>query len=167
MIVLLLKIIILFWNDFSRTFDTQEAYILIYKLKEESNNINLKYRFNFFGLMNTAYNIYLKRKEFKYFFNYLVDIDGKIVEEYFDNCYFYYGEPIIYKDKRGYIICGYKKEDNSFYLKIKFKDKLREIKYDPKKIIKETLKDNNLIREHKKFKFINDKITCTNDCSII
>ena len=153
-------------NDFSRTFDTQEAYILIYKLKEESNNINLKYRFNFFGLMNTAYNIYLKRKEFKYFFNYLVDIDGKIVEEYFDNCYFYYGEPIIYKDKRGYIICGYKKEDNSFYLKIKFKDKLREIKYDPKKIIKETLKDNNLIREHKKFKFVNDKITCTNDCSI-
>ena len=52
-------------------------------------------------------------------------------------------------------------------MKIKFEDKIREIKYDPKNIIKETLKDNNLIKEHKKFKFIHDRITCNNECSII
>ena len=155
-------------NDFSRTFDTQEAYILIYKLNEENNNyINLKYRFNFFGLMKTAFNLFMKRNGFKHLFNYFVDKNGKIVEEYFDNCYFFYGEPVIYKDKRGYIISVYKKDDNTFYLKIKFKDKIREIEYAPNKIIKETLKDNNLIKEHKKFKFIHDRITCNNECSII
>ena len=155
-------------SDFSRTFDTQEAYILIYKLKQEENSgINLKFKFNFFGLMNTAYKLYIKRKEFSYIFNYLINKDGEIVEEYNDDCYYYYGEPVKYKDKRGYVIQVYKKEDNLFYLKIKFEDKIREIKYDPKNIIKETLKDNNLIKEHNNFKFIHDRVTCTNECSII
>ena len=155
-------------SDFSRTFDTQEAYILIYKLKQEENSgINLKFKFNFFGLMNTAYKLYIKRKEFSYIFNYLINKDGEIVEEYNEDCYYYYGEPIKYKDKRGYIIKVYKKEDNLFYLKIKFEDKIREIKYDPKNIIKETLKDNNLTKEHNNFKFIHDRVTCTNECSII
>ena len=40
-------------SDFTRTFDTQEAYMLIYKLNENNpGNINLKLRFNFWGLMN-------------------------------------------------------------------------------------------------------------------
>ena len=150
-------------SDFSRTFDTQEAYILIYKLKQEENSgINLKFKFNFFGLMNTAYKLYIKRKEFSYIFNYLINNDGEIAEEYNEDCYYYYGEPIKYKDKRGYIIKVYKKEDNLFYLKIKFEDKIREIKYDPKNIIKETLKDNKLTKEHNNFKFIHDRVTCTN-----
>ena len=154
--------------DFSRTFDTQEAYILIYKLKhEEDNDMNFKFKFNFFGLMETAYKLYIKRKEFSHIFNYLIDKDGEIVEEYYDDCYYYYGEPIKYKDKLGYIIKVYKKEDNSFYLTIKFEDKIKEIKYDPKIIIKETLKDNNLTKEHNNFKFIYDRVTCTDECSII
>ena len=148
-------------SDFNRTFDTQEAYILIYKLDQNKN-----IRFNFWGLMNTAYKLYVNRIEFAHLFNYLINKEGEIIEEYIDNCLYYYGEPIKYKNKNGYIINALEKEDNYFYLKIKFEDKIIELKYDPKSITKETKKDNNLIKDHKNFKFIYDKVGCTDDCSI-
>ena len=154
-------------SDFTRTFDTQEAYMLIYKLNENNpGNINLKLRFNFWGLMNTAYKIYMK-KSLPLIFNYLINKEGKIIEEYQDICYYYYGEPIKYNDKMGYILNIYNKENKSYYMKIKCSDKIEEIKYENNNIIKETLKDNNLIKSHNNFKFINERIGCTNDCIII
>ena len=155
-------------SDFTRTFDTQEAYMLIYKLNENwSGNINnkVKLKFNFWGLMNSAYKIYMK-KSLKYFFNYLIDDDGEIIEEYQDESYFYYGEPIKYNDKLGYLIEMKYKEDKCYYMKIKFGGKIEEIKYENNKIIKETLKDNNLIKSHNKFKFIGERVGCTGDCII-
>ena len=155
-------------SDFTRTFDTQEAYMLIYKLNENwSGNINnkVKLKFNFWGLMNSAYKIYMK-KSLKYFFNYLIDDDGEIIEEYQDESYFYYGEPIKYNDKLGYLIEMKYKEDKCYYMKIKFGEKIEEIKYENNKVIKETLKDNNLIKSHNKFKFIGERVGCTGDCII-
>ena len=154
-------------SHFTRTFDTQEAYILVYKLKEnDNNNINLKLRFNFWGVMNTAYKIYMK-KRLPYFFNYLINVEGEVVEEYKDKCYYYYGEPIKYNDKMGYVMNIYSKEDKNNYMKIKFSDKIEEIKYGNNTIIKETVKDNNIIKSHHNFKFINEKVVCTGDCIII
>ena len=153
-------------SDFSRTFDTQDAYMLIYQLDEDANKTNIKFRFNFWGLMNTAYRIYIKTLRFSHFFNYLVNSKGEILEEYYSDCQFFYGEPVKYKDKMGYIISAYEKEDKNFYLKIKFDDKVREIKYDSNNIIKETLKDNNLIKDHSNFKFIYDRVGCTEKCNI-
>ena len=116
--------------------------------------------------MNTAYKIYMK-KSLPFIFNYLINKEGKIIEEYQDICYYYYGEPIKYNDKMGYVLNIYNKEDKSYYMKIKFSDKIEEIKYENNNIIKETLKDNNLIKSHNNFKFINERIGCTNDCIII
>ena len=155
-------------SNFTRTFDTQEVYMLIYKLNENwSGNINnkVKLKFNFWGLMNSAYKIYMK-KSLKYFFNYLIDDDGEIIEEYQDESYFYYGEPIKYNDKLGYLIEMKYKEDKCYYMKIKFGEKIEEIKYENNKVIKETLKDNNLIKSHNKFKFIGERVGCTGDCII-
>ena len=156
-------------SHFTRTFDTQEAYILVYKLNENDNdnsNINLKLRFNFWGVMNTAYKIYMKRS-IPYCFNYLINVEGEVVEEFKDICYYYYGEPIKYYDKMGYIMNIYNKADNNSYMKIKFRDKIEEIKYGNNNIIKETLKDNNIIKSHHNFKFINEKVVCSGDCIII
>ena len=153
-------------SDFTRTFDTQEAYILIYKLKQNENNKNIKLRFNFLGLMNTAYKLYLKRFQFSHMFNYLINKKGEIVETYVDNCLYYYGEPIKYQNKNGYIMSVIEKEDNCLFLKVKFEDGIREIKFDVQNIIKDTLKDNNEVKRHDNFKFLYDRVGCTSDCSI-
>ena len=150
-------------SDFTRTFDTQEAYILIYKLKENDNNLNCKFRFNFWGLMNTAYKIYVKR-QLSFLFNYVINERGEIVDEHKDNCYFYYGEPVKYNDKYGYIINAAKKEDSHIYLKIKFRNGIEVVKFDSNNINKETVKDNNLIKDHKNFNFMHEKVGCTEDC---
>lgn len=124
----------------SRTFDTQEAYILVYKLIE--NNKYNKLNFNFMGLMDTAYKIYLKQLKFEHIFNYLINNEGEIIEEYKENCEFYYGEPVIVDNSKGYIV-SVSENDNGIYAKIRTDNNYLNIKYEPNKIIKETIKDNN------------------------
>jgi len=152
-------------SEFSRTFDTQEAYILIYKLNRDKNNINLNFRFDFWGLMNTAYKIYNKKYEFSHLFNYHYK-NGRITKGNLEDCYFYYGEPIIIDGKRGFIINAKKNGDSTIYLQIKFEDKIREIKCDINNNIKETIKDNNLIKENKIFNIDYEKTGCTNECCL-
>ena len=152
-------------SEFSRTFDTQEAYILIYKLNRDKNNINLNFKFDFWGLMNTAYKIYNKKYEFSHLFNYHYK-NGRITKGNLEDCYFYYGEPIIIDGKRGFIINAKKNGDSTIYLQIKFEDKIREIKCDINNNIKETIKDNNLIKEHKIFNIDYEKTGCTNECCL-
>ena len=154
-------------NEFTRTFDTQEAYILIYKLNKDNNNINFK--FNFWGIMNTAYKIYIKRYEFSHLFNYIINKNGKIESENVEDCFYYYGEPVIINGKRGYIQNVSKDENSIINMQIKFEDIIKEIKCDIKNFhdIKETIKDNNLTTEHKLFNTIHETTGCTGgECSL-
>jgi hypothetical protein len=103
----------------SRTFDTEEAYILVYKFVENKKYNN--YNFNYMGLMDTAYKIYIKQLKFEHIFNYLIDKEGEIIEEYKDNCEFYYGEPVTVNGKNGFIVNVTKKTENEVIIKIKLK----------------------------------------------
>ena len=87
---------------FTNAFDTRDAYILIYKLVKDDNKLNFK--FNFYGLMDTAFRIYLKQNHFEHLFNYLINEEGEIIEEYENNCEFYYGEPVMINNTKGYLV---------------------------------------------------------------
>ena len=128
-------------SEVMRTFDTQNAYILVYKFVRD-NNANKYFKFNFRGLMDTAYKIYIKQNEFKYIFNYLTDEKGEIIEEYKDNCEYYYGEPVTVDKTRGYLI-NISQKDGNIYAKIKINKNYLTIKYSADKIVKDTIKDND------------------------
>ena len=144
---------------FTKTFDTQDAYILIYKFVKDDNTQKLS--FNFSGLMDTAFKIYLNQTNFEHIFNYLIDSDGVIIEEYKDNCEFYYGEPVTVDKKMGYLV-NISEKDNDIIAKIKVDKDYLYVKYNQNKIIKETIKDNNAK------KAIGDKNTvlCNGGCLI-
>ena len=144
---------------FTRTFDTQDAYILIYKCIKEENSLH--FRFNFYGLMNTAFKIYLKQVNFEHIFNYLIDEEGKIIEEYENNCKYYYGEPVIVDQTRGYLI-NITQKDDDIYAKIKIDKDYLNIKYTPNIIEKETIKDNNARKNNN-----NDTVFCNEGCIIL
>ena len=145
---------------FTKTFDTQDAYILIYKFVKDDNTQKLS--FNFSGLMDTAFKIYLNQTKFEHIFNYLIDSDGEIIEEYKDNCEFYYGEPVTVDKKMGYLV-NISEIDNDIIAKIKVDKDYLFVKYNQNKIIKETIKDNNAK------KVIDDKNTvlCNGGCLLI
>ena len=143
----------------SRTFDTEEAYILVYKFVENKKYNN--YNFNYMGLMDTAYKIYIKQLKFEHIFNYLIDKEGEIIEEYKDNCEFYYGEPVIIDKTKGYLI-SISENENNLYAKIKIDNNYLVTKYEPNKIIKETIKDNNLKSKNN----YNDIFTVNESCTI-
>ena len=144
---------------FTKIFDTQESYILVYKyIKDENNYKNFK--FNFKGLMDTAFRIYIKQKNFEHIFNYLTDIDGEIVEEYENNCLFYYGEPVIVDKEKGYLI-NISQIDNEVNAIIKCNKGYLNIKYETNKIIKETVKDNYAIKN-----IDNNTVICGGGCKI-
>ena len=147
-------------SNFLRTFDTQEAYILVYKLIKDNNN--KKFYFNFSGLMDTAFKIYIKQLKFEHIFNYLTNEKGEIIEEYKDNCEFYYGEPVIVDKSRGYLVNISQNEDN-ISAKIKIEKNYLNIKFSSNKIIKETIKDNNM---KKIDKYNNNSVGCSEGCSI-
>ena len=129
-------------SKLNKTFDTQHAYILVYKYVKDRNN-NKYFRFNFRGLMDTAYRIYLKQTEFDHYFNYLTDENDEIIEEYKENCGFYYGEPVIVNKEKGYIT-NIIEENGIVYAKIKIDKKYLKIKYTSDEIKKETIKDNEV-----------------------
>ena len=110
----------------------------------DKEKINKKeFCFNYFGLMDTAYKIYIKQNKFENLFNYVLDNKGNIINAFLDNCHFYFGEPVSIGGKHGYLIyiskIEGKKEVN---VKIKFKDGFLSSKVPLEQIIKETVKAN-------------------------
>ena len=139
-------------NEFDKTIETANAYLLVYKYCEKSNiyneNLRQEYKLNLMGLMDTAYKLYLKQYNFEHFFNYIYDNDhsknSEIIEEYPNDCEFYYGEPITVNGKIGFLINIYKIDDNDkVYIKIKLNKGYYETNIAKKKVIKETVKMYN------------------------
>ena len=136
-------------TEYVKKIMTENAYLLIYKLGETKNIYNevIKHEFklNLLGLMDTAYKIYLKQYNFEHYFNYVYENNKtdteSILQEYVNNCYFYYGEPITVNGKMGFLVNIFKNEDNDkVYIKIKLKKGYYETNVIEKKIIKETVK---------------------------
>ena len=138
--------------------NVSNVYILIYKVnnKEYYNSKNYDYYFNYLGLMNTAYQIYLKKFNFEHLFNYIFNEKEEIIEEFKNNCQYYYGEPVTINNKKGFLVNVYKNH-KEIYAKIRLNNKgffdssIENIK------IKETIKEdkyigknnNNLIEQNK------------------
>ena len=136
-------------TEYVKKIMTENAYLLIYKLGETRNIYNeiIKHEFklNLLGIMDTAYKIYLKQYNFEHYFNCVYENNKtdteSILQEYVNNCYFYYGEPITVNGKMGFLVNIFKNEDNDkVYIKIKLKKGYYETNVIEKKIIKETVK---------------------------
>ena len=122
--------------------ETNKVYMLIYKSKNEEKRKDKN--LNFVGLMDRAYKIYLQRFNFEHIFNYIFDEENNIVDEYLQNCEFYYGEPVSIDGKNGFII-NIKKEEgknenNNVNVRIKLKKGFFTGNISAGKIIKETYK---------------------------
>lgn len=128
-------------SKLTKTFDTKDAYILVYHFVKD-NNHHKNFDFNFKGLMDTAFRIYQKQEEFKHLFNYLLNEKGEIIEEYKEDCKFYYGEPVTVDKTKGYLI-NLSESDGIIYAKVKIDKNYLTIKYTESKVIKDTIKDNN------------------------
>ena len=121
--------------------ETPNAYILIYKSFNKEKINKREFNFNYLGLMNTAYKIYIKQKQFEHLFNYIVDNKEQITNCFADNCQYYYGEPVTIDGNIGYLIYMSKNEgDKEIYVKVKLKNGYFISKVSPEKIIKETIK---------------------------
>ena len=123
--------------------NVSNVYILVYKANNKEYYMNKKYdfNFNFFGLMDTAYKLYIKQFNFEHLFNYILNEKGEIIEEFKSNCEYYYGEPITINNQKGFLVNVYK-DNNLIYAKIKInKGFINEIVKDNK--IKDTHKEEN------------------------
>jgi hypothetical protein len=122
--------------------ETPNAYILVYKTTNKDKMNKKEFNFNFLGLMNTAYKIYLKQNKFEHLFNYIIDNKEQIANVFDDNCQYYFGEPVTIDGNSGYLIYMNKKEEEKeINVKIKLKNGYFISKVFPEKIIKETVKD--------------------------
>ena len=135
--------------EYDKKIVTQNAYLLIYKLAETKNIYNEvtnhEFKLNLSGLMDTAYKIYLKQYNFKHFFNYVYENNktdnDSLLQEYMDDCHYYYGEPITVNGKMGFLVNIYKNdESDKVFIKIKVKKGFYETNVSEKKIIKETVR---------------------------
>ena len=148
-------------SKLTKTFDTKDAYILVYQFVKD-NNHHKYFDFNFKGLMDTAFRIYQKQEEFKHLFNYLVNEKGEIIEEYKEDCKFYYGEPVTVDKTKGYLI-NLSESDGNIYAKVKIDKNCLTIKYTENKIIKDTIKDNKITKNEKLTK---KAVICEGGCNI-
>ena len=121
--------------------NVSNVYLLVYKanIKEYYKNKIYDFHFNFLGLMDTAYKIYIKQLNFEHLFNYILNEKEEIIEEFRNNCEYYYGEPITINNQKGFLVNVYKKEDD-IYAKIKINMGFIESKIKNFKI-KDTLKE--------------------------
>ena len=106
--------------------------------------------FNFMGLMDTAFKIYMKQNKFNNIFNYLFNEKNEIINQYKTDCQFYFGEPVKINNDRGYLTNIFKK-GNDFYCKVRLEKGYFE--FNLKDDIKETIKvdsDENNNLENKK-----------------
>ena len=128
-------------NENDGNVETPNAYILIYKSFNKEKINKKEYSFNYFGLMNTAYKIYLKQKNFEHLFNYVLDNKEQIINVFADNCQYYYGEPVSIDNNPGYLAYMHKNNgEKEISVKIKLKNGYFISKVLPEKIIKETVK---------------------------
>lgn len=134
---------------------------LVYQFVKD-NNHHKYFDFNFKGLMDTAFRIYQKQEEFKHLFNYLVNEKGEIIEEYKEDCKFYYGEPVTVDKTKGYLI-NLSESDGNIYAKVKIDKNCLTIKYTENKIIKDTIKDNKITKNEKLTK---KAVICEGGCNI-
>ena len=130
--------------------NVSNTYILVYKVNKELYYKNKKYffNFNFTSVMDTAYKIYIGQLNFDHIFNYIINDNGDILEEFEKNCFYYYGEPVKIKEFKGYLINMYKNEKSEICAKIKTNNDVLETKIhgsDIKEIIKKDKgsKDDN------------------------
>ena len=133
--------------------NVSNVYLLVYKVnnKEYYKNKNYDFYFNFFGLMDTAYKIYLKQFNFEHLFNYILNEKEEIIEEFKGNCEYYYGEPVTINNQKGFLIYMYEKKDEVF-AKIKLNKGFLETKIKNNYKIKDTLKgggnDGNITNQN-------------------
>ena len=121
--------------------NVSNVYILVYKAnnKEYYANKNYDFNFNFMGLMDTAYKLYIKQFNFDHLFNYILNENGEIIEEFKNNCEYYYGEPVTINNQKGFLVNIYKDNNNNIHAKIKInKGFINEIVKNNK--IKDTVK---------------------------
>ena len=126
-------------SESERNVENPNAYMLIYKaLKHDKKD----FYFNFEGLMDTAYKIYINQVKFEHLFNYILDNNENIINEFLDNCQYYYGEPVTVEGNKGYLINVFKENENEkeISVKIKLKNGYFISKVDVSKLIKETVK---------------------------
>ena len=123
--------------------ETSNAYLLIYQMIDKEKIGKKDFNFNYLGLMDTAYRIYIKQNKFENLFNYVLDGKGNIINAFFDHCQFYFGEPVNIGGKYGYLMYMSKIEGkNEVNVKIRFKDGFFISKVSLEQIIKETVKSN-------------------------
>ena len=120
--------------------DIKYAYILIYKLNEEEQQKKF-FQLNFYGLIDTAFRIYLNQINFQHLFNYIINEKGEIEEEFDNDCQYYYGEPVTVNNSKGYLINVYKNNNEEIYAKVKIKIGYLNVKVLQSKLIKESVKD--------------------------
>ena len=72
--------------------NVSNVYILVYKANNDEyyENKNYCFNFNFVSVMDTAYKIYIGQLNFDHIFNYIINDKGDIVEEFKNNCFYYY-----------------------------------------------------------------------------
>ena len=140
------------------------VYILVYKSnnKEYYKNKQYNFYFNFFGLMDTAYKIYLSQNNFEHLFNYVLNEKEEIIEEFKENCQYYYGEPVTINNQKGFLVNVYKSNnDDSIYAKIKIKKSFINTKINNIQI-KDTIKEENKENNNSK-----NNTTICSGCNII
>ena len=117
------------------------VYLLVYAANNKDYYKNKKYyfHFNFLGLMNTAYKIYLTQYNFEHLFNYILNENEEIIEEFKNNCQYYYGEPVTINGHLGYLVNVYK-NNNEIFTKIKISNGFINTKIENSKI-KDTIKE--------------------------
>ena len=110
--------------------NVSNIYILVYKADNEEyyKNKHFFFNFNFLSVMDTAYQIYIGQLNFEHIFNYVINDKGEIIEEFKNNCFYYYGEPVYYKDKKGYLVNMYKNNKSEICAKIHFNNQIIETK---------------------------------------
>ena len=63
------------------------------------------------------------------------------------NFFYYYGEPVFFKDKKGFLVNMYKNEKSEIFAKIQVKNSILETRVknsDIKEIIKKEIEDENI-----------------------
>ena len=125
--------------------NVSNIYILVYKANNDEyyENKNYFFNFNFLSIMDTAYRLYIGQINFEHIFNYVINDNGDIIEEFMNNCLYYYGEPVKYKNTKGFLINMYKNEKSEICAEIQTNNGIVETKVRGSDI-KETIKTNSM-----------------------
>ena len=95
--------------------------------------------FNYKGLIDTAYKIYLKQNHFEHLFNFVIK-DNEEVSENEGVCNYYYGEPVTTEQGKGFLVDVFT-EAGEVFAKVKLSKGFCKISLNKDKQIKETLKN--------------------------